>query len=66
MARKQAPLVTVSYVTLADGREVVFGSSDESRFPPHPFTPEQRTEIGQRLAVTYLNELERGKAEFYI
>ena len=65
MPRKQEPIPTVSYVRDAEGNEYIFGSDDPVKYPPHPFTPEQRREIGTRLALTYLNELCRGQAEFY-
>lgn len=65
MAKKQPTITTVSYVTLQDGREVVFGSSDETEFPLHPFTPAERKAISRRLAVEFYNEFYRGRAEFF-
>lgn len=62
--RTPEPIRTVSFIKLADGREAVFGTSDEAAFPAHPFTQAERREVGQRLAAAYLNELCRGRAEF--
>lgn len=64
MKRKQEKICTVSYVYL-DGKSVVFGSDDEERFPPYPFSPEQRKKISRKLALTFLNELYKGQAVFY-
>ena len=56
MARKPIEIKTVSYVHSADGGLIPFDD----------LTPEQKQKAATQLKLTFLNELFRGRAEFFI